>query len=201
MNADILKASYVDGFNDINKQKEIFENWDTYTNDIILTDNWIGPSKTAAWVMLNYNADVEIADLACGPGAVGEILQKSRYLNVDGYDISMMFLNQAELYYRSVNYCDILATALPRKYPVIIASGVFTRGHLDSAPAQNLADSLTDDGVLVMTVPNQEGYDYVNISGWDAQTALELVDEIGPFKSLNHEGVQHYHSLRIYRKA
>lgn len=198
---DTLAASYVDGFDDVEKQLEIFDNWKNYIQDIIITAGWLGPSKTAAYTISNYDPTEEIADLACGPGTGGAILKLARYENVDGYDITPSFMEQARPFYRSVNYCNIVETPLPRKYNLILASGLFTKGHLSSKPAKNLADSLTDDGVLVMTNPAMDDYDYMTESGWNSQPYLKVINTIGPWKSLITEGKWHYHYLRVLKRA
>lgn len=198
---EVLAASYVDGFDDVEKQVNIFENWTNYVEEILQTAGWLGPSKTTAYAISNFDNDIEIADLACGPGTGGAILRMALYNNVDGYDITPSFMKAAEPFYREVKYCNILETPLPKKYPLVLASGLFTRGHLSSAPAKNLADSLTDDGVLVMTNPAMNDYDYMAESGWNDQTYLKVVDTIGPWKSLVTDGHQHYHYLRVLKKA
>lgn len=196
-----LDNSYVDGFDDVEKQVNIFDNWTNYVDEILHTAGWLGPSKTTAYAVSNYDSDVEIADLACGPGTGGAMLKMALYNSVDGYEITPSFLKQAEPFYRVVGYCNILETPLPKKYDVILASGLFTRGHLSSAPAKNIADSLTDDGVLVMTNPAMEGYDYMQESGWNDQSHLRIVNTIGPWKSLVTDGHQHYHYLRVLKRA
>ena len=196
-----LDNSYVDGFDDVEKQIGIFENWTNYIDEILHTAGWLGPSKTTAYAISNYDADIEIADLACGPGTGGAILRMALYNNVDGYDITPRFMKAAEPFYRSVNYCNIVETPLPRKYNLILASGLFTKGHLSSKPAKNIADSLTDDGVLVMTNPAMNDYDYMTESGWNSQPYLKVVNTIGPWKSLQTEGHQHYHYLRVLKRA
>jgi len=33
---------------------------------------WLGPGKTSAYAIMNFDSDIEIADLACGPGTGGK---------------------------------------------------------------------------------------------------------------------------------
>lgn len=198
---DTLAKSYVDGFDNVEKQIDVFENWVNYVEEILETARWLGPSKTTAYAISNFDSDTEIADLACGPGTGGAILKMALYNNVDGYDITPRFLKAAVPFYRSVNYCNILETPLPKKYPLILASGLFTRGHLSSAPAKNLADSLTDDGLLVMTNPAMSDYDYMEEAGWNDQPYLREVEVHGPWKSLITDGKWHHHYLRVLKRA
>lgn len=196
-----LDKSYIGEFDDVEKQVSIFDNWTNYVEEILNDAGWLGPSKTTAYAISNYDRDVEIADLACGPGTGGAILKMALYNNVDGYDITPRFLKQAEQFYRVAGYCNILKTPLPKKYDVILASGLFTRGHLSSAPAKNIAESLNDNGVLVMTNPAIADYDYMQESGWNDQPYLRIVNTIGPWKSLKSDGHQHYHYLRVLKRA
>lgn len=190
-----LHTSYDRGLDDVQAQLDLYENWNTYVEDIIQQAGWLGPAKTVACTVHHYDKDVEIADLACGPGTGGALLQLSGFNNVDGYDISEPFLQSAAPYYRSVAHCDITKTPFPKKYDVILASGVFTKGHLGSKPAEHLANSLTDDGVLFMTVPCMDDYDYLQESGWNDNEYLEIAYEFPRFKSLVTEGRQHYHRI------
>ena len=48
---------------------------------------------------------------------------------------------------------------MPKKYNIILASGLFTKGHLSSAPAINIAKSLKEGGILVITTPDMDDYD------------------------------------------
>ena len=93
---------------------------------------------------------------------------------------------------------DIVKQPLPKKYDIILASGLFTKGHLSSAPAENISKCLNEDGILVITTPNMEDYNYMEESGWNKQQFLTEVECIGPWPSLvtTH---QHYHSLRIFK--
>ena len=58
-----LRASYDNGFDNSDGQKEIFSTWPTYEEDIN-KGRWLAPVKTAAYVMHNFNPDVEVADIA-----------------------------------------------------------------------------------------------------------------------------------------
>ena len=194
-----LGDSYSNGFDDANEQIKLYGKWETYTKDICEEAGWLGPLKTTQYVIDNVDVRHEIADLACGPGPGGEILWRKGYANVDGYDLTEAFLEKAKQHYRNVGVIDIVKQPLPKQYDIILASGVFTKGHLSSAPAENIANSLKENGLLIITTPHMDDYDYIAESGWDKQTFLTQVECIGPWPSLitTH---QHYHYLRVYRK-
>jgi len=204
-----LRDSYNNGFDNTEGSKKIFSTWPSYTEDLN-HGKWLAPVKTAAYVMHNFDPTVEVGDIACGPGAVAKILRQAFYENVDGYDITEEFLVEAKPYYRDVGYCDICETPLPKKYDVITASGVFAPGHLSSKPSKNIADSLNANGVFVMTNPHnapgkhallKDGYEYMKESGWESQTDLTLIYESEPYPSLLHNGVQHFHQLRAFKRS
>jgi len=194
-----LSDSYNNGFDNKQEQRKLYDHWETYTQDICDEAGWLGPVKTARYVVENYIIkSVEIADLGCGPGPVGEILKGAGYVNVDGYDLTEHFVSKAKQFYRDATVIDITQELFPKKYDIIIASGVFTKGHLSSAPAENIANSLKENGMLVITTPDMDNYNYMEEAGWNEQQFLTEVKRIGPWPSLvtTH---QHYHSLRIFK--
>jgi len=204
-----LRDSYDNGFDNTEGSKEIFGTWPTYEEDIN-EGRWLAPVKTAAYVMHNFNPDVEVADIACGTGLVGKLLRPAFYDNVDGYDITVEFLEVAKEFYRDTAYNDICAESLPKKYDVITASGCFAPGHMSAKPSRNIADSLKEDGVFVMTNPSFKAfghallgrdYSYLEEGGWNAQTDLTMIYESEPYPSLQHNGHQHYHRIRAWKRS
>jgi len=204
-----LRDSYNNGFDNTDGSKEIFGTWPTYDEDIN-EGKWLAPIKTAAYVMHNFNPDVQVGDIACGTGLVGKMLQPAFYENVDGYDITVEFLEVAKEFYRDVAYNDICAEPLPKKYNVITASGCFAPGHMSAKPSKNIADSLEENGVFVMTNPSFKAfghallgrdYSYLEEGGWNAQTDLTMIYESEPYPSLLHNGHQHYHRIRAWKRS
>ncbi len=195
-----LGDSYNNGFDNKQEQRKLYDHWETYTQDICEEAGWLGPVKTTEYVIKNYPKqwEIEIADLGCGPGPVGEILWQAGYSNVDGYDLTEQFIEKAKEHYRYAVVIDITQEVFPKKYDIIIASGLFTKGHLSSAPAKNISKCLNEDGILVITTPDMDNYNYMEEAGWNKQQFLTEVKCIGPWPSLvtTH---QHYHSLRIFK--
>ena len=204
-----LRDSYANGFDNTTGSKEIFGTWTTYEEDIN-AGRWLAPVKTAAYVMHNFNPDVEIGDIACGTGLVAKHLRPAFYDNVDGYDITVEFLEKAKEFYRDTAYNDICADPLPKKYDVITASGCFAPGHLSAKPSKNIANSLKENGVFVMTNPSFRefghailgpNYSYIEEGGWNAQTDLTMIYESDPYPSLQHNGRQNYHRIRAWKRT
>lgn len=203
-----LKECYESDFDDTEGHKRIFGTWDTYEEDIN-EGQWLAPVKVAAYVQHNFNPDVSIGDIACGTGLVAKLLKPGFYTNIEGYDITVEFLEKAKEHYKSTTYNDITAEALPKQYEVVTASGVFAPGHLSASPSKNIADSLLPGGTFVMSNPsNAHGhalipsdYSYLETGGWNAQKDLVMIYESDPYPSLLHNGHQHYHRVRAWKRA
>jgi 2-polyprenyl-3-methyl-5-hydroxy-6-metoxy-1,4-benzoquinol methylase len=194
-----LNDSYNNGFDNKLEQRKLYDHWETYTQDICEEAGWVGPVKVTDYVIEKFaDRTLEVADLGCGPGPVGEILKEAGYVNVDGYDLTEHFVSKAKQFYRDATVIDITQEEFPKKYDIILASGVFTKGHLSSAPAETIVKSLNENGVLIITTPNMEDYNYMEESGWNKQQFLTEVECIGPWPSLVTDN-QHYHYLRIFK--
>ncbi|XP_046863821.1 methyltransferase-like protein 27 [Xenia sp. Carnegie-2017] len=99
-------------FNSNTPQKDVVDlytewasTYEKHAHDI----NYTGPMIAAEQfheklIEQNYTQDVEILDLGCGSGFVGEHLYKLGYKNVDGIDINeeMLKLSEAKGVYRSL---------------------------------------------------------------------------------------------------
>ena len=204
-----LKDSYENGFDNTVGSKEIFGTWPTYEEDIN-AGKWLAPVKVAAYIIHNFDPDVEIGDIGCGTGLVAKLLKPGWYTNIDGYDITVEFLEKAKELYREVNYNDICAEPLPKTYDVISASGVFAPGHLSAKPTRkNIADSLNPNGTFVCSNPsNAHGhalipadYSYLEEGGWNEQKDLTMIYQSNPYPSLLHNGHQHYHRVRAWKRS
>ena len=110
-----LKECYESDFDDTEGHKRIFGTWTTYEEDIN-AGQWLAPVKVAAYVQHNFNPDVSIGDIACGTGLVAKLLKPGFYTNIEGYDITVEFLEKAKEHYKSTTYNDITAEALPKQY-------------------------------------------------------------------------------------
>ena len=161
-------------YDSVKNQLDIYDNWLEYTEEILVKQNWIGHAKTAAYVISNFHTDVSIADIGCGTGSTGAILTMSGYRNVDGYDIVDSYIDASKKFYRKTEYCNILESTLPKRYDVIIASGLFNFGCLSSEPAKHIAKSLNRNGTFVMINPTDDIY--LEKSGWNDQEYFDIVE-------------------------
>jgi len=201
----ILSASFDNSY----QQLDIYNNWIDYTKEIIVEENWVGHSKTAAYVITHFDSDVTIADIGCGTGVTGAILMLSGYKNIDGYDIVDKYINHSKIFYKNVEYCDILESSLPRKYDIILASGIFNYSCLSSKPAKHIYNSLNKNGLFVMINPaiyknpklakKVKDTDYLRYSGWKDQEYFEFIETIGPYKSRMSQGEQFFHETNILK--
>jgi len=171
-----LQSVYTLNFNRPDEQMEIYgtdQKARFYHSSLVEDHGWVPPAKAASYVMLNFHRDRHIADIGCGTGAIGKLLQTGNYTNVDGYDLSPAMTQIASPYYKSVKVHNVIDRPLDGRYDAITATGVFTKGHLDASVLPNLTQSLRPDGELVVTFPLFKDYDYEKEAGWKQQDLVE----------------------------
>ena len=174
-----LQKIFSKGYNNIEEQLDVYGTEDKanfYQASLINMGGWTAPAKVCGHVMLNYENDVAIADIGCGTGMLGKIFKAGNYHNVDGYDLSQAMVDISKPYYQTVKMCNIIEAPLDKKYDVITASGILTRGHVDATAAPMLAKSLKPSGELVAHHPLFDDYDYQVEAGWTTQTHFEVKD-------------------------
>lgn len=171
-----LQSVYTLNFNRPDEQMEIYgtdQKARFYHSSLVEDHGWVPPAKAASYVMLNFHRDRHIADIGCGTGAIGKLLQTGNYTNVDGYDLSPAMTQIASPYYKSVKVHNVIDKPLDSRYDAITATGVFTKGHLDASVLPNLTQSLRPNGELVVTFPLFKDYDYEKEAGWKQQDLVE----------------------------
>lgn len=98
--------------------------------------------------------DVEVLDLGCGTGLVGESLIAQGFRVIDGFDASERMLAQARSkgLYRALIQGDIRAPgALPEaQYGAAIAVGVFGGGHVGPEHLAAFIRPVTPGGAIVL---------------------------------------------------
>ena len=174
-----LQKIFSKGYNNIEEQLDVYGTEDKanfYQDSLIKMGGWAAPAKVCSYVMLNHGSRVSIADVGCGTGMLGKIFKAGNYHNVDGYDLSPAMLDISKPYYNTVMKCNIVEEPLDKKYDVITASGILTRGHVDATAAPMLAKSLKPGGELVAHHPLFDDYDYQVEAGWTTQTYFEVKD-------------------------
>ncbi len=104
-------------------------------DDILLKYRCTAPAEGVAILEKYVSKDAMILDVGCGTGVVGEELQKIKYSNIEGIDISKKMLSSAkekEIYNRL--HCGDLQQSLrfaSNYFDACILIGVFT--HIEKA--------------------------------------------------------------------
>lgn len=181
----------------VKEQKYIYENLD-FTFEVIYKQGWIGYSKTAAYIIYNFEKDISVADIGCGSGFTGALLKLAGFESVDGYDIVNKYIETTKKYYNKTAYCDILESPLPRKYDVITSSGLFNFNCLSAEPAKNIYNSLKDDGILIITNPLDPSY--LKNHGWLDQRYFEISETSLPFKGRIQNDITYFYVTNIMKK-
>ncbi len=109
----------------------------------------------------NLPAGAVVLDVGCGNGVISRSLGSYGF-NVYGIDVSEKAIARAKELnqYSNVNFDVVSAERLiaeGKKYNAIICSEVLEHLNNPASLLQTLHQSLTDDGVLIVTVPNGAG--------------------------------------------
>ncbi len=134
-----------------------------------------------------------LLDAGCGTGLVGEWLGIAGYPNVEGLDISEGMLAHAA---RKNCYAKLHRLALGETLPfadgrfaAVIASGVFTTGHVGVSGLDELIRACATGGVLVVTVKMavwEQGFaDQIAVR--EIQGRITRIDETMPYVSMPGE--------------
>lgn len=178
---------------------ELYDNWDNYNKQVIEELGWKCHTLASKWITNNFNAGTEVADIGCGNGQVGFGLVDQDYV-IDGYDVNQRMLDRfIAKNYRSKQLHDITKAPLPKQYDCITAIGVLTQGHVDASASKNLADSLTDEGLLFCSMSLHDGNWFVE-GGWNSQKDLEVISTETVHSLTTPEGEKQYHNIIIWKK-
>ena len=179
---------------------ELYDNWVNYNEQVIEDLGWKCHTLASEWIINNFKHGTEVADIGCGNGQVGFGIDQGSYL-IDGYDVNQKMLDRfIAKNYRSKQLHDITQSPLPKQYDCITAVGVLTQGHVDASASKNLADSLTDEGLLFCSMSKHNG-DWFFDGGWDSQKNLEVVSIKHVHSLTTPEGEKQYHNIIVWKKA
>tara|TARA_B100000809_G_scaffold235005_1_gene252922 strand:- start:152 stop:739 length:588 start_codon:yes stop_codon:yes gene_type:complete len=179
---------------------ELYDKWTDYHEQVIEGLGWKCHILGANWVIDNFPEGTEVGDIGCGNGQVGLGLINHKYL-IDGYDLNQPMLNRFIAgNYRTTKKLDITKEPLPQKYKCLTAIGVLTKGHVDASASKNIADSLTDDGLLFCSMAKHDG-DWYYDGGWSSQHDLEVVSIIPVHSLTTPEGDKQYHNMITFKKV
>jgi len=186
---------------------ELYDNWDNYHDEIINGSGWRGHKSASLWIMNNVDESIPIADLGAGNGEIGKELKENAYYGkgpyiMDAYDMNENMLGRfiTDYYRRKVKH-NIYDAPLPEQYKYIVSTGVFTLDHVDAGASKNLADSLTDDGLLFAPMSYSYNGNFLESGGWLEQKELEIYIISKEYKSIIIDGKQEYHRDIVFKKS
>ena len=185
---------------------ELYDNWDNYHEEIINGSEWRCHKNAAEWIMNTVDEADPIADLGAGNGEIGYELEQNAHYGkgpyiIDAYDMNQQMLDRfITENYRSKTLHNIYDGPMPTQYKYIVGTGVFTLDHIDAKASKNLADSLTEDGLLFAPMPYSYHNNYLETGGWFEQKDLEIYIVGKPYKSIVIDGQQEYHRDIILKR-
>ncbi len=165
------------------KIKLVYEEWaqnyDLDNNDVLGTVSQPNCVKLVSNELEDKN--VEIVDVGCGTGLVGEHLRIFGFTNFDGVDISKKMIELAKARgYRKL-LLGSLNESLPidkDNYDVTFCVGVFTHGHVKSDRLSELIRITKPGGLICFTVNEGvfEEYGFKNtIARYDNEKKWEVL--------------------------
>ena len=185
---------------------ELYDNWDNYHEEIINGSEWRCHKNASEWIMNTVDEADPIADLGAGNGEIGYELEQNAHYGkgpyiIDAYDMNQKMLDRfITESYRSKTLHNIYDGPMPTQYKYIVGTGVFTLDHIDAKASKNLADSLTEDGLLFAPMPYSYHNNYLETGGWFEQKDLEIYIVGKPYKSIVIDGQQEYHRDIILKR-
>ncbi len=138
------------------------------------------------------NKALRIMDVGCGTGLMGKMLNQHGYTNIDGCDISLEMVQEAnklEIYNELTADIDINQPINPDwkdVYDISISVGVFTPGHVDPEALNQMID-MTKTGGLILVSTRLAYYDST-----DYQQVSDQLEKEGKIKLLKVDKNQPY---------
>lgn len=170
---------------------ELYDEWKDYHQKVIVEMGWQCAKYAAE--MIKHETNV-IADIGCGNGQVG---LEAPHLRFDGYDINQPMLDRFMAdNYNEIHLHDITESPLPKQYDTITAIGVLTRGHVRADAAKNLADSLTPNGKIICSMPEE----WLENGGWNDQEYLVITDQVEIHSLTTETGYKQYHQMITWQR-
>ena len=154
----ISPYQHLDLDKDVSEQlNEVYSDWaDSYDDDNDHKLKTVSQPNTVALLMRHCaSKDIQIFDVGCGTGIVGEHLRANGFTNFDGTDPSLEMMEHA----RNRGYRNLLKLVpgepLPASngsYDASLCVGVFTHGHLGPEGFPELIRVTKPDGIICFTV-------------------------------------------------
>ena len=159
---------------DVSEQlNKVYSNWaDSYDDDNDNKLKTVSQPNTVAMLMRHCRSrDIQILDVGCGTGIVGEHLHANGFRRFDGTDPSLEMMQHA----RARSYENLLQLIPDQPLPVsdseydaTLCVGVFTHGHLEPEGFSELIRVTKPNGLICFTV---------NEGVWDNEGFANAIDQ------------------------
>jgi SAM-dependent methyltransferase len=176
------------------KQDEIVEHYDdlcTNYEAIYLRVGFHDPKKCAELSKDTYNLvgkemkDVDVLDMGCGTGLVGQYLHEYGFRSIVGLDASKGMLKETEISKPNVHKELVeLFLGSPSTYPerlhntfdIVTASGILADNHLDNTVFEEMLLSLRNGGLAIFATRTE----YLEKYGYGAY--MKMLEDTGKWK-------------------
>jgi predicted TPR repeat methyltransferase len=154
---EFLQQAYA--LHDLQQARQFYERWARdYDTEMEGQLRYVAP-RLLAEILSEHapgDATAEVLDVGCGTGLTSHYLRELGYALFDGIDITKEMLDRARErgIYRALHEADITKPIALKdaQYDVVVSSGTFTLGHVDSQPLPELLRVLKPNGYLACTV-------------------------------------------------
>ena len=148
-----------------------------------------------------------ILDCGCGDGFfISEIVKTYNNINISGCDISLNLLNIAKQKNKKINFFqhNIFLKRTPETFDIIISSEVIEHSANPKKALENLCNSISENGYLILSTPNKLWEGIVKVSsffklrpfqGYENFLTIKEIRSIlnkNNFKIINYKGIHLY---------
>ncbi|WP_120500379.1 class I SAM-dependent methyltransferase [Roseovarius sp. EL26] len=190
--AQFLKDCY-----DVTSREEltqIYDEWaDSYDADAKTRHSAQPRAVATVFCSLNLNKATRILDIGAGTGLIGEGLKKHGYLDISALDPSVKMLEMARCkgIYKSYYpiYLGEKLSFSDESFDAIVASGIFTPGHVGAAVFPELNRILTTSGTMVFSMNTKllKDPEFETILHQGECLGWQLENVAEPFSMMDHE--------------
>ena len=206
---DRLKKSHV-FWDNVPGLKNYYEDWATRYDVDLADQKWVAPQVAAHFAQLLVSAyctpTTAILDAGCGTGLVGKLLSTQGDYLIDGFDLSDSMAEEAlkTNAYRKVFGSVDLSTGVRDErldqYGLVVASGVFTLGHVRPSALLTLVEYTRPGGLILVSTRGS----YAAETGFEdflgtreVRAAVSLEFQVKDANYIAEEGADYW----VFRKA
>lgn len=182
--------------------KELYHEWaEHYEQDMKGKKDWNAPAISAhylnkACIMLGWEKNIRILDVASGTGLVGKELGSIGYKHIDAVDISEDMHKEAKKKNVYTNFFTATMGATPTHiedtYDAVVAAGCFLPGHMTEESFPELIRLTKPSGIIVFSLKENmyvdEDADYPK----NFEPAMEKLEIENKWKILGRKVVPNY---------